>query len=187
MQMVGLRLTRWRLVVLAVLVALSAGSRRVDERGWTVGDSADRPRAVEAATLLASLPLHLAPTFEPGQRLVAMVASDIDDDGDLDLVGDDGSLDLLVWINDGTGHLTRRYARQSGGWSEDAQTANGDASQTPVSAVVSSSVSLGPGHALALAPTDRDALRSTYEPPDLDSISARSQSPRAPPPSSVSL
>ena len=53
-----------------------------------------------------------------------MVASYIDDDGDLDLVASDGSLDLLVWINDGTGHLTRRYARQSGGWSEDAQTAS---------------------------------------------------------------
>jgi hypothetical protein len=185
--MLGFRLTRSRLAVLAVLLALSAGSRHVDERGWTVGSSTDRPRAVEATTLLASLPSYLAPTFEPGQRLVAMVASDIDDDGDLDLVGDDGSLDLLVWINDGTGHLTRRYARQSGGWNEDTQTANSDASQTAVSAVVSSSVSLGPGHALSLALADSGALRSTYEPPYLDSISARSQSPRAPPLPSVSL
>lgn len=185
--MVGFRLTGSRLALLAVLVALTAGSRRADERGWTVGSSVDRPRAVEAEMLLASLPSQLAPTFEPGQRLVAMVASDIDDDGDLDLVGDDGSLDLLVWINDGTGHLTRRYARPSGGWNEDTQTANDDASQAAVSAVVSPSVSVGPDRAWSLALTDSGDLRSTYQPPDPASMSARLQSPRAPPASSISL
>ena len=39
------------------------------------------------------------------------VANDIDADGDLDVVANDGSLELLVWINDGTGRLTRRQNR----------------------------------------------------------------------------
>jgi hypothetical protein len=186
-QMRRFGLTRLRLLGLAVLVALSGGSQRVEVRAWTVGASADHSQAVEATTLLASLPSNLAPTLEPGLQLVAMVAADIDDDGDLDLVGDDGSLNLLVWINDGTGHLTRRYAHPSGGWSEDAQTANDDASHTTVSAVAASSVSLGPGPTLSLALTDNGALRSAYDQPHLDSCSARSQSPRAPPFSPASL
>jgi len=39
---------------------------------------------------------------------VAVVAADIDADGDIDVVATDGSLNLLVWINDGTGRFTRK-------------------------------------------------------------------------------
>src|SRR5215472_12938354 len=52
--------------------------------------------------------LHL-PGVEPGTRVIAAAMADIDADGDLDLVASDGSLDLLVWSNDGTGHFTRKY------------------------------------------------------------------------------
>jgi hypothetical protein len=45
--------------------------------------------------------------------LVAAVAADIDDDGDLDAVASDGSLHLIVWANDGTGRLTRQSPKQS--------------------------------------------------------------------------
>ena len=34
-----------------------------------------------------------------------MIAEDIDADGDLDVVANDGSLDLIVWTNDGSGRL----------------------------------------------------------------------------------
>src|SRR5215471_991338 len=42
----------------------------------------------------------------PG-HVVRVVAADIDDDGDLDVIENDGSLQLTVWENDGAGHLTK--------------------------------------------------------------------------------
>src|SRR5438445_193704 len=39
---------------------------------------------------------------------VRVVAYDIDNDGDLDIVANDGTLELLVWENDGTGHFARK-------------------------------------------------------------------------------
>jgi hypothetical protein len=50
------------------------------------------------------------------RRIVTVVAADIDADGDLDVVASDGSLDLLVWTNDGGGHFTRRRPARSSGW-----------------------------------------------------------------------
>ena len=132
------------------------------------------------------MPSHLSPTLEPGLRLVAIVASDIDDDGDLNLVANDGSLELLVWINDGTGHLTRRYARHSGGWSDDAQAANHDTRHATVSAIAAVSAFLGAGQSSSLQLTDDGNLGVAYEPPALDSLFARSQHPRAPPLSRLS-
>jgi hypothetical protein len=40
-------------------------------------------------------------------RFVRVVADDVDQDGDLDVVASVGSLDLMVWQNDGAGHFTR--------------------------------------------------------------------------------
>jgi hypothetical protein len=40
-------------------------------------------------------------------RFVSVVADDVDQDGDLDVVASVGSLDLMVWQNDGAGHFTR--------------------------------------------------------------------------------
>ena len=67
--------------------------------------------AFAAADLTATLPAALqAPVVPPSLQLVSMVAHDVDADGDLDVVASDGSLDLIVWINDGTGQLTRHAA-----------------------------------------------------------------------------
>jgi hypothetical protein len=49
------------------------------------------------------------PGVEPGTKVVAAALADIDADGDLDLIASDGTLDLLVWSNDGSGHFTRKY------------------------------------------------------------------------------
>ena len=179
--------TRLRLALLAVLVACCGGSRMVDARVRTIADTAQQPRTVEAATLVASLPSSLTPQLDPGLRLVALVASDIDDDGDLDLVANDGSLDLLVWINDGTGHLTRRLARQTSGWRDDASTANSDQDHAAVSAVASSIVSIDPGQSPAFRIADAGARGAGYTRPSLDSLFARSQGPRAPPLPRLSL
>jgi hypothetical protein len=40
--------------------------------------------------------------------LTSIVWIDIDSDGDLDVAATNASLDLLVWVNDGSGHLTRK-------------------------------------------------------------------------------
>ena len=173
---------RVHLAVLAVLVALGGGgSRLADARLWTIAEPAQHPRTVEAATLMASLPPSLTPPIASGLRVVAMVASDIDADGDLDLVANDGSLDLIVWINDGTGHLTRRLARQARGWRDDASTANSDKDHAGVSAVVAASASIDPGQSPALLLADNGEPGAGYARPSLASLLARSQSPRAPP------
>jgi hypothetical protein len=40
-------------------------------------------------------------------QFVRVVADDVDQDGDIDVVASIGSLDLMVWQNDGAGHFTR--------------------------------------------------------------------------------
>jgi len=48
--------------------------------------------------------------------LTSIVVADIDRDGDADVVATDEALHLFVWINDGTGRLTRQHpaARRDG-------------------------------------------------------------------------
>ena len=55
--------------------------------------------------LPAGLRVALADADTP---LVAVIAADIDDDGDLDVVASDSALQLYVWVNDGAGHLRRK-------------------------------------------------------------------------------
>jgi len=56
---------------------------------------------------------------DPG-RFVSIVAADIDDDGDLDVVASDSSLHLHVWVNDGSGHFTRQRPHKSQAWRADS-------------------------------------------------------------------
>jgi hypothetical protein len=177
---------RLHLALIAALVACGAsGWLRADLRAGGAAPRTSSP-VVAVPAPVESLPLNLAPPLEPGTRLVALVASDIDADGDLDLVANDGSLDLLVWINDGTGHLTRRYAQQHRGWRDDAPGANGNGQPSPVSAVGSSSASVAPAR-LQISGAGPRASRPVYESVALSSWFARSQHPRAPPSSHLSL
>lgn len=55
------------------------------------------------------LPASLAtPLHDSTAALTSIVVVDIDRDGDADVVATDGALHLFVWINDGTGKLTRQ-------------------------------------------------------------------------------
>jgi hypothetical protein len=57
----------------------------------------------------SALPPGFAGTVDRATRdqFVRLVAGDVDRDGDLDVVASLGSLDLIVWTNDGAGHFTR--------------------------------------------------------------------------------
>ena len=69
----------------------------------------------DASAWASALPSVLTlPAVPKGWQLVSMIADDIDADGDLDVVAGDGSLDLIVWINDGTGRLRRQEGRKPG-------------------------------------------------------------------------
>ena len=64
--------------------------------------------------LVASLPSVLSPPeVKAGSRLVSMIAEDIDADGDLDVVANDGTLNLIVWTNDGSGRLSQQQGRET--------------------------------------------------------------------------
>ena len=56
-----------------------------------------------------ALPAGFAATVDRATTglFVRVVAGDIDRDGDIDVVAIVGTLDLLVWTNDGAGHFTR--------------------------------------------------------------------------------
>lgn len=78
------------------------------------------PPQFASPPLLRALPAAVTRAVtESGRRVVTVIAADIDADGDLDVVASDGSLDLLVWTNDGAGHLTRRRPMRSTGWRDD--------------------------------------------------------------------
>jgi len=84
------------------------------------------------------------PGVEPGTKVVAAALADIDADGDLDLVASDGTLDLLVWSNDGSGHFTRKYPAHAPGGGQLSRdgTLDQGSSSLPVSAVPGGSASL---------------------------------------------
>ena len=76
----------------------SALSSRRETALTGIGSAASRGLPASIATLELSA----------GRLLTAVVAADIDADGDLDVVASDSALELHVWVNDGTGHFTRR-------------------------------------------------------------------------------
>jgi hypothetical protein len=181
-------ITRLSLAALAALVAFGGvDAARVGGGSGTLAALFSHLAAVDATTLASALPLRMAPRFEPGLRLVALVVSDIDADGDLDLVANDGSLDLLVWINDGAGQLTRRYARQSSGWREDRSTATDDRGHATAWAATSAGVLLGLGESVAVSPRPRGGRGISFERRHPDSLFSRSQNPRGPPTPTSSL
>jgi hypothetical protein len=100
-----------RLPLLTVLLALLAGA-------WIEVEAAPLVRAVQPgetavsnqSTFLEDIDLS---AVERVSAAVALVAVDLDADGDLDIVGIDASLTLLVWENDGAGGLTLKEPSES--------------------------------------------------------------------------
>ena len=55
------------------------------------------------------------PSSDVDLKISSFVAADLDADGDLDIVASDaanGSVDIVVWVNDGAGRLTRKHPEQ---------------------------------------------------------------------------
>ncbi|OLE82043.1 MAG: hypothetical protein AUF76_11060 [Acidobacteria bacterium 13_1_20CM_2_65_9] len=98
------------LVAMAALVAAAA-------RAGSPSCASTRPPA-ESLVAHTSPWNGLPPGFraalaERDTQLVAIVAADIDADGDLDVVASDSTLQLHVWVNDGAGHLQRKRPARS--------------------------------------------------------------------------
>ncbi len=161
-----------------VCVSLTPVESRIISRR---GDVPSR-LTIEAGTLFAALPEVLAPpSVQANWPLVSMVTNDIDADGDLDVVANDGSLDLIVWINDGTGHLTRRKTRQA---SDVRPEASGPsfASEPESGAVLHNFFSfLEPQLSMGSVLSERSRPRSDGSADALQPAFASTRTPRAPP------
>jgi hypothetical protein len=103
--------------IVAVFAAISCAGPIAVVHGGSLATAVPRPlQLFDGRAFAAALPAALTPpALDPDLRFVSMVAADIDADGDLDVVASNGSLDLVVWTNDGTGHLTRKYPERSSG------------------------------------------------------------------------
>src|SRR5262245_6434863 len=124
---------RWlaRLAVVAAALAVTSPSIPANAR------------ALASTGVLA--PIHLpsqlpsalqASLSQQPVTLVSAVAADIDADGDLDIVGSDDQLALIVLVNDGQGHLSRRAPPRPGSWQpEPADPAVNDHGRAPHASV----------------------------------------------------
>ena len=69
---------------------------------------------------------------DPG-GVATIVNEDIDFDGDMDVVAVENDLDLIVWLNDGSGHLVQQRPQRVPGWLPDPTTlADGDRSTSTI-------------------------------------------------------
>jgi len=114
--------------------------------------------------------------------LVAAVRADIDADGDLDLVATDRALNLLVWVNDGSGHFTRERPRRAAGVSTSAPAPT---LERRSHASLLSTVVDPPAAGLPQCPALDDGLPCATRPPAADPFALRSTASdrpsRAPP------
>ena len=95
-----------RLVLVAAALAAAVPAPVPETR------TADSSVLLEPAHTPADLPSALrASLSRETVTLVSAIAADIDADGDLDIVGSDDHLSLVVFVNDGEGHLSRASSR----------------------------------------------------------------------------
>ena len=112
-----LKLVRTSVRAAAPIVALLCAVWSPAHRRTTSAPVSFAPQPTfDSTALAAALPSVLfPPAVQPGSRLVSMIAEDIDADGDLAVVASDGSLDLIVWTNDGSGRLSRQQGHDAPG------------------------------------------------------------------------
>jgi hypothetical protein len=136
---VGLALT-----TLGLLVAVSSGGARPQQpafvfqappqsaRGDFDGDGRLDTALVQdgSGTRRVSIQLSSSSTsIQLEAAVLGVVQSDIDDDGDLDLVATTIDGDLIVWLNDGHGHFDRKPRTNGRGLSGEPGITQGTASE----------------------------------------------------------
>ena len=102
--------------------------------GLDTGMAPARPTAVfprhsvTPAVALSTAGEHLAlPPADANRPFASVLAVDIDADGDRDAVALDWLSGVVIWLNDGSGHLTRRPEQHASQWLQAAQPAVGGA------------------------------------------------------------
>jgi hypothetical protein len=180
-----------RLATLVLIVAIAGPSldrqASAAEPGNSRGASTDASSAAAVgrratARLLRDSGLELTGTGLPPHVLHAIVV-DVDADGDDDLVANIGSLDLGVWINDGTGHLTRARAPEPGtSWAPVPPAPSFEAKTLHLEMTTPDNApSIGPQSIRAGPAPSHRSLRLATSEAALPSASASPSSPRAPP------
>ena len=97
----------WLLASVAVLATVIERVQVADRApSWTAGAMFQR------RPIAKQLPQgFVLPPADVDLKALSLVAADLDSDGDLDIVAADnsnGSIGIVVWVNDGAGHLTRK-------------------------------------------------------------------------------
>src|SRR5262252_1106917 len=128
-------LRRWWIA--ALVVAWSALLARDAFQASKTWSTHPVPRLVQAMPALADLPAGLTiPRTQARLDLVSVVAADIDADGDLDVVAAGADLELIVWTNDGSGHLERLEPRHDRGLRPEAPAPTVERESTPTLVLV---------------------------------------------------
>jgi hypothetical protein len=102
----------------AIIAILGIAMTLVVHPSRLAGSRFSRVRAESLSTRLAAgqLPAGFVLPPSDAQLLVAsLIAADLDADGDLDIVATNnanGLIGIVVWVNDGTGRLTREAPRR---------------------------------------------------------------------------
>jgi VCBS repeat protein len=162
------RLTMAGMIVCATHAACAAASAPRSTQPW-VQSFVSQP-----------LPAGVRPT-DPDADLVAVVATDIDTDGDLDIVATDSDLRLYVWINDGAGHFTRREPSRLPTLRDDPAPRVEDRRTTVEALTQSDPPSVDPGAAIDIVPTAVSSYTALAGCESAAGTDLTGASPRAPP------
>jgi hypothetical protein len=104
------RARRWCLV--AIVGVLAAASAWTDTAARRQGASS-LSQVVVLRDLAQALPAGMQAPGSDWIRVASLITTDLDADGDLDVVATDGSSALVIWTNDGNGRLTRKPPRRA--------------------------------------------------------------------------
>ena len=167
-------------VVVLSIVATAVGARPPIPRASGVRRAAGT--AIRSATS-RRLPASIATVeLAAGRRLTAIVAADIDADGDLDVVASDSALQLHVWVNDGAGHFTRRDPIQASFWHPVPAAPAVDGRRLTIESFTPSSPpSFDAGWRLIAWSLDESASPLTSAPTPSFGLASSTRVPRAPP------